>query len=111
LSSDTESGDGDDEHSVTLGIDVAISFQRHNLNRLDRETRDVCLDALRRIRNKLAKRFTKGRNNRSSCKVIEARVPIVKLELPAFEVDVAIEGCNGADTSTFAATQVARFRR
>jgi hypothetical protein len=111
LSSDTEAEDEDDEQLAPSNLTVSMSFQQRNMNRMNRETRDLCLDALKRIRSKLAKRFLRGRNNRHACKVIQARVPIVKLELPAFEVDVAIAGCNGADTSTFAGEQVARYTR
>jgi hypothetical protein len=112
LSSDTESDDAEDDDQLDpSSITVSMSFQQRSMNRMNRETRGLCLDVLKRIRSKLAKRFLKGRKLGHACKVIQARVPIVKLELPAFEVDVAIAGCNGADTSTFAGEQVARFRR
>jgi hypothetical protein len=115
LSSDTETEYDDGEPCDTSGMEVSMSATPASRERaavtINKETRELCIDALKRIKRKLQKQVRMNRRDGQGCQLIKARVPIVKLELPAFEVDVAIAGCNGADTAAYSGDQVARFRR
>jgi hypothetical protein len=115
LSSDTETEYEDGEPCDTSGMEVSMSATPSSRERaavtINKETRELCIDALKRIKRKLQKQVRMNRRDGQGCQLIKARVPIVKLELPAFEVDVAIAGCNGADTAAYSGDQVARFRR
>lgn len=108
---DRENRSDPDNSSLMVSFTTGDQPRNKSTNQVTRATRDTCITTLKRIRHKISDRFCKGMRNSKYCQLIQARVPILKLELPACEVDIAIDGCNGADTSLYASAQSKRFER
>lgn len=115
LSNDDEGGEKADNSKALEVSFVAVpppsaAVAAQAANGLRGRVREQVVTALTRIRNRLTKKEKK--NIKSIMLIRNARVPIIKIESNmGIDIDIAISGHMGTDTSHFSAAQVAQYER